>query len=170
VTQTKWERCFDICFPGAKEVKSLSISVPFDGNYFMNASSELESGYFVTSTNNRFFNVTSSKSFILAAHFISFATHLPSHSHLTVTAPYTALTASTKAMESDTESSLPIWSVAVASIGAFIVIHRLIITIACWQLRRRTAGATLAEEQSVSGLVGIDVLDWDAITVGKRLA
>jgi hypothetical protein len=73
-------------------------------------------------------------------------------------------------MESDTESSLPIWSVAVASIATFIVIHRLIITIACWQLRRRTARAALAEEKSVPGLVEVDVLDWDAITVGKRLA
>jgi hypothetical protein len=151
-------------------MKNMSISVPFDGNYSVNASSELESGYCVTSTNNRFFNVTSSKSFIPAAHFISFATHLPSHSHLTVTAPYTALTASTKAMESDTESSLPIWSVAVASIGALIVIHRLIITVACWQLRRRTARAALAEEKSVPGLAEVDILDWDAITVGKRLA
>jgi hypothetical protein len=164
VTQGKWEGCFDIRFPGAMEVKSISILVPFDGNYSLSGSSELERGYFVTPTNDPFLNVTSLDSFIPAAHFISFATHL------TVPATSTALTASATATESGTNSFLPIWSIAVGSIAALIVIHRLAITVACWRLRRQTASAALPEDSSVPGLREVDVLDWDAITVGKRLA
>jgi hypothetical protein len=54
VTQAKWERCLDIRLPGAMEMKSVSISVPFDGNYSLSALSELESGYCMTSTNDPF--------------------------------------------------------------------------------------------------------------------
>jgi hypothetical protein len=69
-SHVEWERCLDLPLPEVASVQSVSVSVPFDGNYSWKASSSLVNGHFVTPNDSPCFDVASNESFFSSACFV----------------------------------------------------------------------------------------------------